>query len=93
MKTKHQEETALMIAELLNRVKLHDYSYQFSDDFRYWLSGSNSEKKILEMIKSLKCRYQIEELLPLCLNQVEEQYKDGLTHKTIKKWFSDECNS
>lgn len=75
--------------ELLETIKWHDYSYMFSDDDRYWRSGTESEKRIKELVHSLIAVFKAdgEKLLEDCLDSVPEQYVDGLTHKTIRGWF------
>ena len=78
-----------MINELMDSVVRHDYSYMYSDDNRWYLSGDSSEKRIQELIHALVsvARVDAERLLEDCLYEREEQYTNGLTHKTIRNWF------
>jgi len=78
-----------LINELSYMVEHHDYSHQFSDDNRHYISGERSEKKIQELIHSLVtiCRVDADLLLEDCLYERDEQYLNGLTHKTIRNWF------
>lgn len=76
--------------ELLMMVRKHDYSHMFSDDHRSWEAGMRSQKEIEAKIHAL-CgihREDAEGLYKECLGIRDEQYIDGLTHKTIKGWFS-----
>lgn len=77
--------------EYFQKIKQHDYSYMFSDDNRYWLAGTKSEKQIKEMLHALISVYRVdaERLLEDSISEVSEQYIDGLTHKVIRGWFSD----
>lgn len=78
-----------MLNEYFDMIKSHDYSHMFSDDNRSWLAGTNSEKRIQQLIHALctLIRYDAERLLEDSLYEVNEQYVDGLTHKTIRNWF------
>ena len=78
-----------MLNEYFDMIKKHDYSHMFSDDNRHWLSGERSEKQIKSLIHSLCTivRMDAERLLEDSLYEVDEQYRDGLTHKTIRGWF------
>jgi DNA phosphorothioation-dependent restriction protein DptG len=79
-----------MTDELLQTIQWHDYSYMYSDDDRYWKAGSESEKRIKELVHALVAVFRVdgEALLTECLDTVPEQYVDGHTHKCIKSWFS-----
>ncbi len=72
----------------LNRIVAHDYSYQYSDDHRYWSAGNFSYD---ELEKNLGILIQegenAQELLGECLKIRSEQYKDGLTHNVIRGLF------
>ena len=78
-----------MINELMDKVLTHDYSHMFSDDDRWYSAGVSSEKRIQELIHALVsfARVDAERLLEDCLYERDEQYTDGLTHKTIRGWF------
>jgi len=78
-----------MIDSLIDMVVKHDYSYQFSDDDRWYSSGVQSEKRIKELLHALVTivRVDAERLLEDCLVERDEQYTNGLTHKTIRNWF------
>jgi hypothetical protein len=78
-----------MLNEYFDKIKSHDYSYQFSDDHRWWERGTNSENCIKEMIHALCTivRVDAEGLLEDSLYEVNEEYVGGLTHKTIRSWF------
>lgn len=78
-----------LMNEYFDMIKGHDYSHMFSDDNRSWLSGQRSEKRIQELIHTLCTivRTDAERLLEDSLYEVNEQYVDGLTHKTIRNWF------
>lgn len=79
---------------LIDNVVEHDYSYQFSDDMNIFKKGQAHENQIKQKIKDLIELYNIkpEGLLSDCLNNRLEQYDNGLTHKTIKQWFSPYLN-
>lgn len=77
-------------AELLDMVQKHDYSYMMSDDHRAWERGMLFEKQIEAKIHSL-CVVHMENPISLmaeCSVVRDEQYTNGLTHKTIYGWFS-----
>lgn len=78
-----------MINELMYNVVRHDYSHMFSDDSRWYSGGVSSENRIKELIHALVsfARVDAERLLEDCLYERDEQYTDGLTHKTIRGWF------
>lgn len=78
-----------LMNQYFDMIKGHDYSHMFSDDNRSWLSGTKSEKQIKELLHALisVCRVDAERLLEDSLYEVNEQYVDGLTHKTIRNWF------
>ncbi len=76
-------------SDLLDMVQQHDYSYMYSDDHRSWESGMRYEKEIQAKIHAL-CgihREDADGLYKEVIGIVQEQYTDGLTHKTIKGWF------
>ena len=76
--------------DLLDMVRKHDYSYMMSDSHSVWESGMRYEKEIQAKVHAL-CgihREDAEGLYKECLGIRDEQYIDGLTHKTIKGWFS-----
>jgi len=76
-------------SDLLDMVQQHDYSYMYSDDHRSWESGMRYEKEIQAKIHTL-CgihREDADGLYKEVIELVQEQYTDGLTHKTIKGWF------
>ena len=76
-------------SDLLDMVQQHDYSYMYSDDHRSWESGMRYEKEIQAKIHAL-CgihREDADGLYKEVIELVQEQYTDGLTHKTIKGWF------
>lgn len=79
-----------MLNEYFDMIKRHDYSYMYSDDNRWYMSGTKSEKRIQEMIHALCTilRVDAERLLEDSLSEVNEQYVDGLTHKVIHGWFN-----
>jgi len=83
------DEESKLYNQFLDEVINHDYSHMFSDDDRAWRAGNQSEKHIKEKLHALItiCRYDAEELLEECISQRDEQYTDGLTHKTIRNWF------
>ncbi len=77
-------------SDLLDMVQQHDYSYMYSDDHRSWESGMRYEKEIQAKIHAL-CgihREDADGLYKEVIGIVQEQYTDGLTHKTIKGWFT-----
>ncbi len=78
-----------LMNQYFDMIKGHDYSHMFSDDNRYYTAGVRSEKLIKEVLHSLIaiCRVDAERLLEDSLYEVNEQYVDGLTHKTIRNWF------
>jgi len=79
---------------LIDYVMEHDYSYQFSEDRNVYRNGKDNETLIKSKIKELVMTYNIkpEGLLSDCLNNRSEQYDNGLTHTTIKQWFSPYLN-
>ena len=80
----------VLLDEFMMMVKNHDYSYQFSDDHRSWVSGDRSEKRITELVHSLcsVMKVDADSLLLEVSDTVPEQYIDGLTHKVIRGWFT-----
>ena len=78
-----------MINELLDKVEKHDYSYMYSDDNRWYMSGEASEREIQQLIHSLCSVMKVDAmgLLNDCFEVRSEQYVDGLTHKVIRGWF------
>ncbi len=78
-----------ILNQYFDMIKKHDYSYMYSDDSRWYNSGDRSEKQIMELIHVLCTivRVDAERLLEDSLYEVNEQYVDGLTHKTIRNWF------
>lgn len=83
------DEESKLYNQFLDEVINHDYSHMFSDDDRWYSAGVISENHIKEKLHALVsiCRYDAEELLEECIYQRDEQYTDGLTHKTIRGWF------
>lgn len=79
----------VLISELLDMVKNHDYSYQFSDDNRAWESGMRRENEITTRIYNLVTHNGVDAqtLCDQCIAERPEQYVDGLTHRVIKIWF------
>ena len=81
--------------EFIKCIKNHDYSYMMSDDSRVWSNGTNSEKQIMFLIKSLINDDFMKpiDLLSITLNEVPQQYNDkdsegnDLTHRVIRSWF------
>lgn len=85
----HDDE-AVILSNLLDDVYVHDYSYMMSDDERTYRYGKHNQDKILEAIDVLIVELRVEPIV-LCKQLLEcrpEQYKDGLTHRTIKGWFA-----
>jgi hypothetical protein len=80
--------------ELFTLVHGHDYSHMFSDSHSVWEAGMRSENTIKAKIHAIFTyhREDMENLYHECLNARPEQYADGLTHKTIKNWFSTYIN-
>ena len=76
--------------EFMDDVTKHDYSYEYSDSHNNYMNGSGSEKNIKEKLHILIgiCRYDAIQLLDDVLSAVPEQFKDGLTHKVIRGWFT-----
>ncbi len=77
-------------SDLLDMVQRHDYSYMYSDSHGVWESGMRYEKEIQAKIHAL-CgihREDADGLYKEVIGIVQEQYTDGLTHKTIKGWFT-----
>lgn len=83
------DEESKLYNQFLDEVINHDYSHMFSDDDRWYSAGVSSEKRIQELIHALVsfARVDAERLLEDCLYERDEQYTDGLTHKTIRGWF------
>ena len=79
-----------MRQDLLDMVQKHDYSHMFSDSHNVWQAGYQIENQIKAKIHALFTyhREDMEALYNEVLELVPEQYIDGLTHKTIKHWFS-----
>jgi hypothetical protein len=77
-------------SDLLEMVQKHDYSYMMSDSHSVWEAGMRYEKEIQAKIHAL-CAIHREDAVALmaeCAAVRDEQYTDGLTHKTIYNWFS-----
>ena len=81
--------------DLLVMVQNHDYSHMFSDSHGAWEAGMQSENQIKAKIHALFIyhREDMTQLYEDCLSVRPEQYTDGLTHKTIKNWFSTYINA
>ena len=84
------EEESKLYIEFMDDVTKHDYSYMYSDSHNNYMNGSGSEKNIKEKLHILIgiCRYDAIQLLDDVLSAVPEQFKDGLTHKVIRGWFT-----
>jgi hypothetical protein len=79
-----------MRKDLLEMVQKHDYSHMMSDSHNIWEAGMQNENSIKAKIHSL-FTYHREDMVQLykdCLAVRDEQYTTGLTHNTIKGWFS-----
>ena len=84
-----------MLNEYYDAILKHDYSYEYSDDMGYWRAGKQSERRIIELVHAL-CgiiRCDAERLLEDSLTYVSEGYADGLTHRTIRNWFTNFVNN
>ena len=84
-----------MLNEYYDAILKHDYSYEYSDDMGYWRAGKSSERRIVELVHAL-CgiiRCDAERLLEDSLTYVSEGYADGLTHRTIRNWFTNFVNN
>jgi hypothetical protein len=83
-----------VINEYFDLVSNHDYTYYHSDDndelIGDFTAGRQSENRIEVMIHTLCAMvgYDAERLLEETLEAVPEQYTNGLTHKTIRNWFT-----
>ncbi len=79
-----------MRKDLLEMVQAHDYSHMMSDSHQIWESGMKVENWIKAKIHSLFIyhREDMEQLYKDCLEVRPEQYTNGLTHNTIRSWFS-----
>ena len=86
----NQQQDLSIQADLLRLVEKHDYSYQFSDSNSVWERGMNNENRIKQMITALVeyRAYDAKELFNGCIEVRDEQYTNGLTHKTIHGWFN-----
>lgn len=84
-----------MRQDLLEMVQAHDYSHMFSDSHYAWEAGNKVENWIKAKIHALFIyhREDMTQLYKDCLSVRPEQYTDGLTHKTIKNWFSTYINA
>ena len=88
------DEESKLYNDFLDEVINHDYSHMFSDSHSAWEAGMLSENDIKRKIHSLFL-YHREDMYQLyedCIAVRSEQYTDGLTHKTIKNWFSTYIN-
>lgn len=83
-----------MRTDLLDMVQKHDYSHMFSDSNSVWESGMRNENTIKAKIHALFTyhREDMEQLYKDCIAVREEQYTNGLTHKTINNWFNTYIN-
>ena len=84
------DDEAIILSNLLDDVYVHDFSYMMSDDERTYRYGKRNQDKILEAIDVLIVELRVD-AVSLCKQLLEcrsEQYTDGLTHRTIKGWFS-----
>lgn len=84
------DDEAIILSNLLDDVYVHDFSYMMSDDERTYKYGKRNQDKILEAIDVLIVELRVD-AISLCkqlLSSRSEQYTDGLTHRTIKGWFS-----
>lgn len=74
---------------LIDDVIVFDYSYGFSDDYRAISAGERAEERIGQLMYACNSEgMDMEGLYMDCISNRREQYVDGLTHKTIKGWFS-----
>lgn len=84
------EDEAIILSNLLDDVYVHDFSYMMSDDPKVYTRGKRHQDQILESIDVLIVELRVD-AVGLCrqlLSSRPEQYTDGLTHRTIKGWFS-----
>ncbi len=79
-----------MRRDLMDMVQKHDYSYMMSDSHNVWEAGMRAENSIKAKIHALFTyhREDMEQLYKDCLEARPEQYTNGLTHSTIKSWFT-----
>lgn len=75
--------------KFIQRIIGHDYTYQWSDDQRAWSSGQLSYDILTAQVHVLITVYGFDPqtLLNECIEVRSEQYRDGLTHNTIRYFF------
>ncbi len=88
--TIEHEDEAIILSNLLDDVYVQDYSYIMSDDAKVYERGKRHEARIEKAIDILVFHLKNDPitLLKQLLECRSEQFIDGLTHKTIKSWFT-----
>lgn len=90
IRPKYTIDRDAVLSDLLDDIYVHDYSYMMSDDPRVYNRGRLNETKIkstIDIMIMLK-GFKSFDLLKQSLEIRDEQYDDGLTHKTIKRWYA-----
>jgi len=90
----------ITIKDLIDSIKGHDYTYEYSDDSSQYEKGSKDADRISKLIKTLVVDLKInsDELLNRCLAvapqyRLEEGEVEGRAHKQIRAWFKGALNN
>lgn len=90
----------IMIKDLIDSIKGHDYTYMYSDDRSQYEKGSQDADRINKLIKTLVVDLKInsDELLNRCLAvapqyRLEEGEVEGRAHQQIRAWFRGALNN
>jgi uncharacterized protein YaaW (UPF0174 family) len=75
----------ITLDQIVDRMKNHDWSYDYSDDHRVWERGAANQKQIANMVKEFfeNSNMTKQELLSTLLDKVEERYADNFLHRQI----------
>jgi hypothetical protein len=76
--------------DLLKDLRVHDYSYMYSESEEVWLKAKQTRFDIQFRILNLVImhNYNREHLLNECLGLFTPQYLEGLAHREINKFFN-----
>lgn len=58
---KAEDGDDVVLLVLSQRLREHDWTYQYSDDHRYWRAGEASWKRILELLRRARSEGKTEE--------------------------------
>lgn len=77
-----------MEEQFIKLLKSFDSSYNYSDDHNVWKRGQAQLEDIQTALRELHLSgFDMKSLLEKCLSEVEEEFTDGFTHRTINNLF------